>query len=151
MLDMMKERLLQLLQNNQKKFCVLGTSSLTGVPWCSVVSYAIKDTMTILLSTRKGTRKYQNIKENNKVSLVFGFDFLEPSIQTSGEARIIEKGDEYITCEDIFVLQNPYAKKFMTDETIFMVVKLDKVIISDFKKYPVQREEYSQQNEEELA
>ncbi len=127
------------LANRTKKLCVLSTS-FCHYPESAVMGYAVKDDLTILLSTHANTRKIQNIRANEKVSLVFGWGFDEPNIQCSGKATIIEGEDreEYAT---FFYKMNPEAEKFRSSDTLFISIKLIWIRFSDFTVRPPRIEE----------
>ncbi len=120
----MKETVFNFLKKKQEKFCVLATATKNGKPESAVLGYAIKDDFTILVSTHKGSRKAQNILENNQVSLVVGWSFTEANVQCDGLATIIEKGNPlYANDEEFFFSINPYAAQFKSSDTIFIEIK----------------------------
>jgi general stress protein 26 len=119
----MQDKVLEFLKNKNPKLCVLTTASKNVKPQAALVGYAIKDDLTIVLSTRKGTRKYENLQDNNQVALVFGSGFSENNVQMDGIATIIEEGNEYKQTDEFFFSQNPEAAKFKNPDTIFIVVK----------------------------
>lgn len=137
----MEQNIVEELKSKEVRLCVLSTSSKDGQPEAAVMGYAIKDDLTILLSTKKGTRKLKNISENNKVALVFGWDFGSLNIQYQGAARIIETGNEYKDTENFFFSQNPAAAKFKSPDTVFIEVKPTWIRTTDPRNHPPTVEE----------
>ncbi len=139
----MTDSVIEILRNKPIKLCVLGTASSSGQPWCAVVAYAIEDNEKVIICTKKESRKWKNITENSKVALVFGFDMNETNIQCEGTATIIEQGDPYRECENVFYNVNPYAAKYKNEKTIFIMVKLTKGRISELKTFPPSMKEFN--------
>ncbi len=137
----MKEDVLRFLKEKKPKLCVLATSSIEAKPECAVVGYAVKDDLTIIVSTHKNSRKWNNVKENNKVALCIGWSFTEPYIQCDGVANLIEEGSNYQQSEQFFFYENPDAAKFKTPDTIFIEVKPSWIRFTDFSSHPPKSEE----------
>ncbi len=137
------DKALQFLKNKNPKLCVLATASADGKPEAAVMGYAVQDDLTILLSTHKGNRKWQNLSKNSKVSLVFGWSFTEINIQYDGTATLIEEGPQKKEVEEFFFSQNPAARKFETPDTIFIQVKPVWIRLSDLTQTPPTTEEAS--------
>lgn len=119
----MEEKVLEFLKKQNPKLCVLSTASKDGKPESAVMGYAVKDNLTIILSTHKESRKWHNLKENQKVSLVTGWNFEIPNIQYDGIATLIEEGPKYPETEQFFFTQNLHAARFKSPDTIFIEVK----------------------------
>lgn len=132
---MNRDELVKYLQK-RPKLCVLATSTKKAKPECSVLSYAVEDDLSIILSTHKSSRKCTYIKENSQVALVFGWAFNQPNIQYEGVASIIEEGEEYKEYEKLFFSANPYARVFKKPETIFIVVKPTWIRWTNFMHIP---------------
>ncbi len=138
----MKETVFNFLKQKQEKFCVLATATKDGKPESAVLGYAVKDDFTILVSTRRGTRKAQNILENNHVSLVVGWSFTEANVQCDGMAKIIERDNQsYAGDEQFFFSVNPHAAQFKTSDTIFIEIKPAWIRFTEFSSSPPHVEE----------
>lgn len=135
---MIKEETLSFLKNKNPKLCVIATATTEGKPEAAVMGYAIKDDLTVFLSTHTETRKYQNLAHNSKVSLVIGWDFTEDNVQIDGSARVIEKGDEHSQIEQFFFNQNPGAKAFKSENTVFIEIKPSWIRFMNRKVEPTQ-------------
>ena len=67
--DKTKERMLEMLKANHS--CVLATASLSGLPHASLMGYVADETaLSVFMITPRGTRKYSNLKENPRASLL---------------------------------------------------------------------------------
>lgn len=139
----MKEEIINILKEKQVKLCVLGTASNDAQPWSAVVGYAMKDDGTVILSTHTSSKKWTQMKENNKVSLVFGFGFDEANIQSEGVATLIESGENFTDTEEFFFSVNPHAKQFKSDDTAFVSIQLTKVRLTDYRVSPPRVEDTS--------
>lgn len=120
----MKDKVLDFLENRQPKLCALATATKDGKPECAVVGYAVRNDLTILISTHPTTRKWQNIKASSHVALVFGWTFIELNVQIEGTAECVERNhEEYAQIDAFFFTQNPDAAAFKTPDTVFIKVK----------------------------
>ena len=118
----MKEKIRQILQGKQPKLCVLATADTSARPASAVVGYTVRDDCSILIATRPDTQKARNIRQNTKVSLVFGFSFSEPYIQLLGTAAEISGGQEKQAASEFFFSVNPEAVKFKTPDYLFFAI-----------------------------
>ena len=133
----MIQKIQDFLKNRDPQLCVLATSSLTGIPQCAVMGYAVTDDLNLILSTDKTSRKVVNIKTNPQVALVFGWLFTELNVQIQGEARLIESGQELKTCEEIYFASHPESVEFKgLPETIFIKIKPLWLRLSDYSVDP---------------
>ncbi len=137
----MNQKIIDFLKSQQPKLCVLSTATKSAKPESAVVGYAVRDDLTIVISTTKGTRKYNNLKENNQVSFVTGWAFNTPDVQIDGIATIIEEGPEYQVAEEFFFSQNPDAAKFKSSKTIFIQFKPTWIRMLDLTVNPPHTEE----------
>jgi len=76
------EQVLQELINKQPKLCVLATVSRDGSPESAVVGYAVKDDLTLIFITKKGTRKYTNLGYSHHVG-TFGVNYECVQVKTN--------------------------------------------------------------------
>lgn len=137
----MRDDVLHYLKTKPIKLCVLATASTTGKPESAVVGYAVKDDLTMLFSTHKGTRKLDNLNKNNQISLVVGWDFDTMNVQMEGTAKIVENENEHKAAEDFFFTQNPAALKFKSPDTVFIEVLPHWVRSIDPRQHPPKTEE----------
>ena len=114
----MHEKVKTILLERNPKLCVIATATKEGLPEAALVGYAIMDDGTIILSTKKETRKAKNIEENNKIALVFGFSFTEFHVQLEGTVHITTNASH----EAFFFSQNTQAEKFKTQNDIKLVI-----------------------------
>lgn len=124
----------KLLQSQQ--LAVLATHG-KEYPYCSLVGYAVAaNGKEILFATVRDTRKYKNLKESPKVSLLIDSqtnqvsDFKDAQALTVlGTALDVEDAlkDEYLT---IYLKKHPYLKEFVTDANCALIkVKVTKYIL----------------------
>lgn len=137
----MEQNILEDLKSKEVKLCVLATSSKDCQPEAGVMGYAVKDDLTIVLSTKKSAKKLRNISENNNVALVFGWDFGTLNIQYEGTARIVPTGTEHQELESFFFSQNPAAAKFKSSDTVFIEIKPVWIRTTDPRNHPPTVEE----------
>ena len=76
------------------------------------MGYAVLNDLTLILSTDKSSRKVKYLKENPKVALNFGLTFEELNIQYEGIAKLVEQGEEFKKCEDIYFSSHPESLEF---------------------------------------
>ena len=138
----MEKNPLELLKERPIKLCVLATSSKDAQPWCSVMGYAIGEDGTIILSTLQSTKKWKNLEENNKVALLIGWDLEGPSIHCEGKAQLVTEGELHKKTEELFFTQNPYAAKFKTTNTMFVIIKPTFMRLTDYGTKPPTVKEY---------
>lgn len=137
----MKAKVLDFLKNRPVKLCAFATVSSDGQPWNAIMGYAVQDDLAIILSTHKGSRKYQNLQENTKVSVVIGWEFSGYNVQLEGEATFVEDGEEYSKAEEFFFGQNPHAAKFKSPDTIYIIVTPTFMRVTNFNIIPPKAEE----------
>lgn len=137
----MNQKVLEFLKNRNPKLCVLSTASINGKPESAVVGYSIYDSLSIVLSTHKESRKVKNITNNNTIALVFGFSFTENYVQYEGIAKIIDSGEEYAKLDSFFYGQNPDALKFKAPDTVFIEIKPTWIRFMDMSQTPPKIEE----------
>lgn len=132
----MGQKIVTFLKERTPLLCVLATASHDAKPQSAVLGYVVNDDLSILLSTKKTTRKYNNLKENKYVSLTFGASFTEPYVQYQGIAELIEEGQEYDKINDFFYSIHEQAKRFKSPETIFVRVRPTWVRFTDYAQSP---------------
>lgn len=138
----MKNDILTALKNAQVKLCVVTTVAPDNKPEAAMVGYAVADDLTIFLSTSNKSRKWQNLKENKHVALVFGWGFEQLNVQYEGIAEAIEQTDPtYNDSENFFFSFNPGAATFKTPDTVLIRIKPTWIRILDATVNPPKKEE----------
>lgn len=135
------EDLVRFLKTREKKLCVISTVNEKNTPESAVVGYAVKDDLSLVISTNIKTRKWNNVKKNPHVSLVIGWDFNELSIQYEGIVSTLEEGGEYVDLHMFFFDQNPAAGKFKSEGTAFILIKPTWIRITNPTTFPPTTEE----------
>ena len=125
---------------DSQNFAVLNSVG-KGLPYSNLVSFVVTgDLRSLIFITDKDTRKYNNIKENNNVSLLIDNRTNRPSdiaeavaITAIGQAREdLESNQSY---RDIFLIRHPYLKDFIDDpNTVLIIVEVSEYIIAGFRK-----------------
>ena len=136
-----KARIVDYLKKREIKTCTLATASSEGKPEAAVVGYAILDDLTIILSTTKESRKWQNLLQNPQIALTIGGTFTDLYLQLEGTAILVTEGETYKQCEELFFSFNPQAAKFKGPSTIFMRVNPTWVRFLDYSSHPPKAEE----------
>lgn len=99
--------------------CVLTTVTKDGLPQAATVGYSVDGDFNFLIGTNKNTRKYQNLKNNNKIALVVGFAGSK-TVQLEGTARELEITDKRV---EAHLNKLPSAVKFKIHpgQTYFLI------------------------------
>ena len=79
---------------NSNEICRLATASKEGVPHVVPVSYIFLDG-NFYVATDYETKKYRNVRENKRVSLVIDTYKPNRAVLIEGVAHLIEKGDQF--------------------------------------------------------
>lgn len=69
----------------QHKYAVQASVSATGVPQAAVIGIAVTDRLELVFDTLGDTRKMSNLRANNRVALVIGWDE-DQTVQCEGLA-----------------------------------------------------------------
>ena len=107
---------------NNHSFCVIAT--VDGVkPEAALVGFSyVPQTLELIFGTFKSFRKYKNIKLNNNIAFVIGW---EDSKTVQYEGRAIElSGEELLEKEKIYLKKFSSAKKYLDhpEEKFFSVI-----------------------------
>lgn len=92
--------------------CVIATNS-GDQPQAATVGFSVDDDFKILIATSEKTRKAVNLTENNKVSLVVGFEGPK-TMQLEGVAEKVDQ-DTYKDRINLHFERVPAAKKYAGD------------------------------------
>jgi uncharacterized pyridoxamine 5'-phosphate oxidase family protein len=111
---MTKEAIVSFLKT--KKHTVISTISSAQAPESALIGFGQTDELEIIFGTSNTTRKYKNLKANNKVSFVIGWDEDFTTVQYQGEARELSQ-DEWDTYLPDYHEKVPEAAKFRTSQT----------------------------------
>lgn len=94
--------------------CVLATVDDISQPEAATVGYTVDENFKIMFATNIGTRKAVNLKTNQKVALVVGFDGPK-TVQIEGVAEVVDK-EEHKSRISIHLEKIPGAKEFADKE-----------------------------------
>lgn len=122
----------------ESKLCVLATASLTGKPEAATIEYVADPDYTIYFETFPDYRKYQNLKENPRASLVITSD--PHTVQMDGTVEVLPKEASRASIQ-LLIIKYGAGSGYYTDETITLfrfTPTWIRVLIS--KKWPPQYE-----------
>ncbi len=116
----MKEKALKFLEN--ETHCVISTVSPKGNSESAFVAFSENENLEIMIGTSNKSRKFQNIVNNPRVSIVFGFEG-KKSLQYEGNVSVIGEKELEKRLKGHFV-KHPGAIKYQADpDNIYMIVK----------------------------
>ena len=125
-----------------QKFAVLATQDDTQ-PYCNFIAFSASDDLAqIFFATPKNTRKYLNLKKNNRVSFLLdnrsntALDFKDAVVASAiGDAGEIFDGQE-AAFRDRHVLNHPSIEAFIRspDCALFRVDIRKYIIVNSFEK-----------------
>lgn len=78
----------------QHIFAVVASVTEEHRPSAATVLYHIDDDMNLFFMTRRQTRKFENLKANERVALVVGLGEGPGTVQLEGEAHLVENGED---------------------------------------------------------
>lgn len=141
---MNKETLLNKIQSflNEQHFAVLATRG-NEYPYCSLVGYAVcAGYKEIIFPTARQTHKYENLKNNPKVSLLIDSqtnkenDFKNAQALTVlGDAGEIENTAGSDGYSELYLKKHPYLKEFISnpDCALIKVIVLKYILVNNFQ------------------
>lgn len=94
--------------------CAIATVNTDSHPEAATVGYTVDENFQIMFATNIGTRKAVNLKSNQKVALVVGFDGPK-TVQIEGVAEVVDKEDNKARIE-MHLQKIPGAKEFADKE-----------------------------------
>jgi uncharacterized protein YhbP (UPF0306 family) len=120
-MDDIEKRALEFIKTSPA--CVIATSDMSGKTEAAMIYAFPNNEFKFFLSTNSNSRKAENIRNNPRVSLVFGNPDIMTTFQTDGTIRVLE-GEEALA-----------AKKFMidADATQKLHVAVEPVMVMEFK------------------
>jgi nitroimidazol reductase NimA-like FMN-containing flavoprotein (pyridoxamine 5'-phosphate oxidase superfamily) len=104
---------MRFIRNNE--LCRLATVDARGQPHVVPVAYIFYKGR-FYIATDYGTRKLSNIAENNRVALVVDRYKPNQAVLILGEARILERGEEYRRVYKLFYRRFEWVRKAPWDE-----------------------------------
>jgi general stress protein 26 len=93
---------------NSHKLAVISTVNEDTMPESAVVGFGQTKALELVIGTDNSFRKYKNLKSNQKVSLVIGWDDGE-TIQFEGTARELQS-DEIDMVKNTYWIKSPQAE-----------------------------------------
>ncbi|SIR17593.1 pyridoxamine 5'-phosphate oxidase family protein [Halanaerobium kushneri] len=119
-----------LLKNN--KLCSMATC-WNQKPYLSLMNFTyLEKENIVILSSRKNSKKYNNIQKNKNISLLVSSDSLNKSATFLGTAQIITLEDEKEEYYRKIHLKNCEMPQFILGENINLIIfNIEEVIISD--------------------
>lgn len=133
-----------------QKLAVLGTYGDTQ-PYCTLMAFAATDDLRILLvSTRRQTRKYANLLDHDRVSLLvdnrknLDEDFNQAMAVTSiGQAREVT-ADERDRLLPIYLYKHPYLRGFLAAPDCALIkITVDRYLIVSHFQRGILQEDYA--------
>jgi len=130
-----REQLKQLIAEltTSQKLAVLSTVDAEGFPYASLIAFAASDDLqTIVLATPRATRKFANIKNNPKVSLLLDnrsnkeLDFHDAkAVTVMGIAEEVVLGEFQNQLVSVYLKKHPYLDAFLrSPATAFVQVSV---------------------------
>ncbi len=106
---MQKEDVLPFLKKNIH--AVISTCGTNGQPEAALIGFGETDNFELIFGTYTTSRKYKNLKENNKVAFVIGWDEDFITVQYEGVAKEVfgQEQEKYVS---LYHKKVPGAIKF---------------------------------------
>lgn len=109
----------------------------------AVMAYSVKDDLTLIMSTEPNTRKYQNIQNNQYVSVVIGGLKDDPTLQIDGIAKILNTLEE-TEAKTFALAQHPELKDYLSTTCKFFTISPVWLRYSDFSQNPPEIVEFNE-------
>jgi nitroimidazol reductase NimA-like FMN-containing flavoprotein (pyridoxamine 5'-phosphate oxidase superfamily) len=118
----------ELLKN--EKLCTLATC-VENNPYVSLMNFTyVEDENRVILSTRRNSKKYNNIIQNKKISLLLFSLSSGLSATFLGTAMPIE-GEEEKRCRELHMKKNNMPQFILGDDIGLIVFNIEQIIVSD--------------------
>ena len=119
----LKKEITELLDS--QKLAVLSTQSAEGFPYASLIAFAVTDDLqTLVLVTPKATRKYANMKNNPKVSLLIDNRSNQENDFHAAKAVTVMGVSEELSIDSsenrlaaLYLEKHPYLDEFLRSPT----------------------------------
>ena len=120
-----------------RKLAVLSTTASNGNPQSALVGIAVSPQLHIVFDTVKSSRKYANLKADQRISFVIGWD-TETTVQYEGIATE-PRGEALRKAQEIYfgIWPDGVERKQWPDITWFLVTPLW-IRYSDFDTYRIE-------------
>ena len=119
----------------RQKIGVLSTVAESGRPEAAVIEFGETDALELIFDTLVSARKYANLRKNNRVAFVIGWDE-DITVQYEGEAYELA-GEEKDKYKEIYFQKNPKVQKWeAVPEIRFFKVVPKWVRYSNLKVHP---------------
>ncbi len=130
-----KEKILNFIASQY--LAVISTINKFNMPESAVVAFSQTPNLEIILGTFSTSRKYRNIENNNKVSLVIGWDENEKTtVQYEGKAHELI-GEEMERLSRNHIEKNPGSKRYHFNlDQRYIKIAPSWIRYSDFSKKP---------------
>lgn len=102
---------LQFLKDNE--FGVVATITRNGLPQAATITYIVDDDFTIYFSTRRDTRKYENLEFHSVIAMVVGAGPISTSVQLEGNAKRLEGKEQEEAMKRFLVGRESYYRIFL--------------------------------------
>ena len=113
-----------------EKLCTLATC-VEDMPYVSLMNYTyVEEENKVILSTRKDSRKYENILRNKKISLLIFSSSSEVSATFLGTA-ITPEGDEEKRYRDMHLDSAKMPQFILGDHIGVIIFSIEKIIVSN--------------------
>lgn len=142
----MRDELYQFLNKRIPKLCVAATVTKEGKPECAAVGYAVLEDLTLIFTTSKKSRKWQNLSQNPHIALTIGQSFTESNLQYEGSATLLTDGEKYENTDKLFYAFRPDLLQYKSLDNGFVEVKPTWVRFMDFTDghHKVREEDFTQ-------
>ncbi len=128
-----KKRILEFIKKN--KICVISTVNSKGVPEAAAMEFGETDEFELIFDAFSNSRKIANIKRNQNVAVVIGWDE-NITVQYEGKARML-KESELGKYKRAYFAKNPEAKRWEKREGIvYFKVQPRWIRYSDLTHHP---------------
>jgi general stress protein 26 len=141
MVDLMNEDIKEKLNNlfNEQRFAVIATQGKYE-PYTNLVSFlAGIDLRNIYFPTSKNTKKYENLSEKSRISILIDNRVNKPidiknAIAVTAIGKSKQTKDKYIF--KLFLKKHPYLKDFVNSMDCIMIeIEVEKyILINNFQK-----------------
>jgi len=133
-MDARKQKILDFLKT-QTLGVVSTIDANEDKPESAEVAFSETENLEVIFGTLNDARKFLNLKKNNRVAFVIGWD--EVTVQYEGAAREITDAKELKECQERHVAKNPYSEKYVYDEReVFYKVTPKWIRYTDFSTEP---------------
>ena len=120
---------------NSHRLAVVATTAVSGQAQSAVIEFGSSEDLKLIFDTYRSSRKYMNLKRDNRASFVIGWDD-DITLQYEG-AAVELKSEELGMYQSIYFKQVPGAAKFCSDPDVaFFVVTPSWIRLTDLRVTP---------------